>query len=166
MRARSLVDLHFADVAEHALLTQPKDLKVTEDIQQEFARAFGEEWLSACHAGRVYNAKSALTALAMTPAELAGACRHATDMGRSIIVSGPAELPTVCCKLVRAEVELYVINGGYPETREAFQSDDAAAAYVLEVAFEASQLPFRQFRRNVVGIWPDPVPGSMCATIR
>ena len=32
----------------------------------------------------------------------------------------------MCCKLVRAEVELYVINGGYPETREAFQSTTAA----------------------------------------
>lgn len=141
MRDEGLVDAHFFSISQAAVRQSPNQLVLSDKALNRFSESFGLAWSDALQTGKVYNA-----------AQMMGRMKLAD--GAAFLqrwLSAPqARLAPGLYVAKFKEPEGFVLNGFYPALRQRFVTA-GAKVICFDVAFQASELSWERFRRDIIG---------------
>ena len=141
MAAEQLIDRHYAINARAATCTDPASLKLGPTARATFARLFGCDWQAACDAGRLCGATTMQQKLGGISGEQLAALWSA---------SGSQKVTGGLYVAYFAQQDCFVFNGFYPALRDNYTTPGRAIHWMV-VQFDAQQLPWQQFRADVIG---------------
>jgi len=143
---QGLIDVHYGSIAARCVREKPAQLKIDDEMKDEFLRIFGLSWADALSQSLVFNGQDAAARLGMTPDSLATEFDKLPKQTHQIKFSGG-----FYCGKMR---DIFVINGFYYRMRKVFTQPGKGIHY-YEVEWDAAKLSWADFREKVVG-FTDP----------
>jgi len=137
-----LIDKHYGAIAARAMKQKPAELAVSDKAKDDFQNAFGLSWSDALKNGLVYNLVDGAAELGCTYGEL-GDLYDQLEKGTTLLKFGGG---FYCGKVG----DIFVINGFYARMRAQF-TVPGESIYYFEVEWEASRLPWGDFRGKLLG---------------
>lgn len=153
-----IIDAYYAAIAAVGMARDVTSLGL-EEVEEKF-KVYGRTLPEAVEAGEVCSAVTAMEILDVDPSELLRRCLAA---GYEKLRSG-----LYCARLEGGPTgQLFVLNGFYSRMREKFTTEGVTVHWFV-VSWHQSQLPWSDFRRQVIGATnpTDAVEGSLRARIR
>mmetsp|Transcript_26646 Transcript_26646/g.63302 ORF Transcript_26646/g.63302 Transcript_26646/m.63302 type:complete len:298 (-) Transcript_26646:175-1068(-) len=149
IKAKGIIDDHYAALAANAVKTLPKDLLVADANKAKFAQEYGKSWDTAVGDGSFLN-------LAQYQEKFPDL--SAVEVEKRWRAGATVKLAPGNYVSKIAEDDVLVINGFYASMRDKFISPGARVLWMV-VQFDEANLPWKDFRGSVLGA-TDPTTAS------
>lgn len=155
LSARNVVQHSFYTLFQHAVVVDPLELHVSEEIISLFRTHFLIEWSTALNQSQLTNACDAAAYLEITQAELCDLCRRSKFPTLRICKGVHLTYVDEDCSsdpMVKSLLKspIYVVNGFYTALKAQYENPATAVAYLL-IEWDGAQWSWADLVHRVVG---------------